>query len=162
MLLMLFLINKKNAQISLENALEKEEEFWREKSNTSWHSQADRNTNYFHRLAKIKHTSKLIISIVDGENMITEPDQISSHITNHFKNIFSTNFSMQDLQVDDLIDGVVPNLISDDLNHLLTMLPSPQEIFRGVCSLNKDSAPGPDGFGANFYQTIGILLLSRM
>ncbi|XP_024634478.1 uncharacterized protein [Medicago truncatula] len=48
---------------------------------------------------------------------------------------------MQDLQVDDLIDGVVPNIISDDLNHLLTMLPSPQEIFQAVCSLKKDSAP---------------------
>jgi len=88
-LLTLCLINKKNAQISLENALEKKEEFWREKSNTSWHSQGDRNTKFFHRLAKIKHTSKLINSIMDGENTITKPEQISSHITNHFQNIFN-------------------------------------------------------------------------
>ena len=57
------------------------------------------------------------------------------------------------MQVGELIDGVVPKLISDDLNHLLTMLPTPQEIFQAVCSLKKDSAPGPDRFGANFYQT---------
>lgn len=104
--------NKKIAQIELEKALEKEEEFWKEKSNSTWHSKGDRNTKYFHRLAKIKHTSKLINSINDGDNVLTEPDQISSHITNHFQNIFSSNFVVQDLQVEELIDGVIPNLIT--------------------------------------------------
>lgn len=144
--------HQKMAQISLEHALEIEEEFWREKSNNAWHAQGDRNTKYFHRLANIKHTSKRIDSIKDGENLIIEPDQISSHITNHFQNIFSSNFPVQDLQVDELIDGVIPNMINEDSNHILTMLPTPQEIFQAVCSLKKDSAPGPDGFGASFYQ----------
>lgn len=36
---------------------------------------------------------------------------------------------------------------------MLTMLPTPDEIFNAVSSLKKESAPGPDGFGANFYQT---------
>lgn len=43
-------------------------------------------------------------------------------------------------------------MINEDSNHILTMLPTPQEIFQAVCSLKKDSAPGPDGFGASFYQ----------
>jgi len=145
--------NQKSAQIDFEKAINKEEEFWKEKSNSNWHSNGDRNTRYFHRLAKIKQTSKLKNSINDGENVLTEPDQISSHITNHFQNIFSSNFVGQDLQVEELIDGVIPNLISEDTNHMLTMLPSPDEIFNVVNSLKKDSAPGPDGFGAIFYQT---------
>ncbi|MCH95958.1 RNA-directed DNA polymerase (Reverse transcriptase), partial [Trifolium medium] len=43
-------------------------------------------------------------------------------------------------------------MITTDINNLLTMLPSQQEIKAAVFALNKDSAPGPDGFGAFFYQ----------
>ena len=36
---------------------------------------------------------------------------------------------------------------------MLTMLPTPEEIHRAVFSLNKDGAPGPDGFGTTCFQT---------
>ncbi|MCH81726.1 RNA-directed DNA polymerase (Reverse transcriptase), partial [Trifolium medium] len=52
-----------------------------------------------------------------------------------------------------LVEEVIPNLISDNVNALLTMLQSHEEIKNAVFSLNKDSAPGPDGFGAFFYQS---------
>lgn len=144
---------QKAAQVDLELALDKEEDFWREKSKVAWHANGDRNTRYFQRLTKIKNTSKLITSIKDGDNMITEPNLISSHITNHFKNIFSTNFSVQDLQVQELLDGTIPNMINEEMNQLLTRLPTQLEIHKVVMDMNKDGAPGPDGFGAVFYQS---------
>jgi hypothetical protein len=57
------------------------------------------------------------------------------------------------LQVDGLVEEVIPNLISDQSNNMLTMLPSHEEIHNVVFSLNKDGAPGPNGFGAIFFQT---------
>jgi hypothetical protein len=36
---------------------------------------------------------------------------------------------------------------------LLTILPSAEEIKKAVFAMCKDSAPGPDGFGAFFYKT---------
>ncbi|PNY16800.1 ribonuclease H, partial [Trifolium pratense] len=51
------------------------------------------------------------------------------------------------------VEEVIPNLVSDSVNALLTSLPSFDEIKNAVFSLNKDSAPGPDGFGGFFYQT---------
>ena len=143
----------KVAQIQLENVLNIEEEFWREKSKVTWHTDGDRNTKYFHRLTKIKNTSKLINSLMNGDNMITDPEEISSHITNHYKNIFAANIVVQDLQVSQLIEDSIPNLISEEVNTLLTRLPTPTEIHEAVMAMNKDGAPSPDGFGASFFQS---------
>jgi len=141
------------AHIQLENALNIEEDFWREKSKVKWHSDGDRDTKYFQRLAKIKNSSKLINTLMSGDNMITDPGEISSHITNHFKNIFATNTVVQDVQVNQLLENSIPNLISEELNIMLTRLPSSTEIHAAVQAMNMDRAPGPDGFGACFFQS---------
>ena len=141
----------KDAQFQLENALKIEEEYWREKSKVAWHSNGDRNTKYYHKLTKIKNTSKLITILMNGDDMVYDLDEISSLITNHFKNIFATNNVVQDVQVNQLIDDSIPNLITDDVNNLLTRLPTPSKIHQVVLAMNKEGAPGPDGFGAVFF-----------
>jgi len=142
----------RDAQFQMENALQIEEEYWREKSKVAWHSDGDRNTKYYHRLTKIKNTSKLITTLMNGDNMVSDANEISGLITNHFKNIFATNNVVQDLQVNQLIDDSIPNLITDDVNTLLTSLPTPSDIHQAVLAMNKDGAPSPDGFGAVFFQ----------
>jgi len=54
---------QKAAHISLEKTLEKEEAFWQERAKVQWHLEGDRNTSYFHRIAKIKNKTKPILSI---------------------------------------------------------------------------------------------------
>jgi hypothetical protein len=51
-----------------------------------------------------------------------------------------------------LAEEVIPHLVTDDINALLTIFPSNDEVKAVVFSLNRDSAPGPDGFGAFFFQ----------
>jgi hypothetical protein len=109
----------------------------------------DRNTKYFHRLTKIKTSSKIITSIQDGEHVFTDQTQISDHIVNYYKNLFCSNFVLQDSL---LAEEVIPNMVTDEVNAILIMLPSHDEIKAAVFALNKDSAPSPDGFGAFFYQ----------
>jgi len=84
--------------------------------------------------------------------MLYEPEKITTHITNHFHNLFSTNGVVHDLQVDNLTEGIIPNLITNEINNVLTMLPSPAEIYKAVMAMNKNGAPGRDGFGGTFYQ----------
>ena len=84
--------------------------------------------------------------------MLYEPEQINNHVTNHFHNLFSTNNVVQDLQVENLTAEVIPNLISEEINKVLTMLPTPSETHKAVMAMNKNGAPSPDGFGRSFYQ----------
>jgi len=53
----------------------------------------------------------------------------------------------------DMLDSVVPCLVSEEDNHCLLRLPLREEIKGAVFDLNGDGAPGPDGFGGHFYHT---------
>jgi hypothetical protein len=115
------LSQEKLANAVLEEALSRQEVFWQEKARLNWHLEGDRNTKYFHKLTKIKTSTKTITSLQDGEHVLTDQSQIADHIVNYYKNLFSTNFVLQDSR---LVDEVIPHLITDDVNALLTMLPS--------------------------------------
>jgi hypothetical protein len=143
------LSEEKSANAVLEEALSRQEVFWQEKARLNWHLEGDRNTKYFHKLTKIKTSTKTITSLQDDEHVLTDQSHIADHIVTYYKNLFSTNFVLQDSR---LVDEVIPHLVTDDVNEILTMLPSAEEIKAAVFALNKDSAPGPDGFGAFFFQ----------
>jgi len=52
-----------------------------------------------------------------------------------------------------LVDEIIPELVDEATNNLLIMIPSELEVKNVVFNLNQDGAPGPDGFGASFFQT---------
>ena len=141
---------EKQAQINLENVLNMEECFWHEKAKVKWHAEGDRNTSYFHKIVKIKNTSSLITNLKNGDEFLTNQEEISAHIVNHFTNLFSSQETGTD---NGIIEDVIPNLLTERINNILIMIPSHDEIHNAVFSLNKNSVPGPDGFGAIFYQT---------
>lgn len=144
------MIEEKNAQCILEDALNKHDLFWKEKARINWHLDGDRNTKFFHRVTKIKNETKLISSLRNGDEIMSDPQRISSHVINYYENLFSTNFGLQDPL---LAKEVIPTIVDSSTNRLLTMIPSLREIKDDVFDLNSNSAPGPDGFGAAFFQT---------
>ena len=50
-----------------------------------------------------------------------------------------------------LVERVIPQLVSVDDNLALTVLPSEEEIFKTICSMDSFSSPGLDGFGGCFF-----------
>jgi hypothetical protein len=142
-------LQENKAKIDLEKALVIEEAFWHEKFGVKWHCQGDRNTTFFHRTTKIKQAYKKITSLRVDNGVFTNPDLISSHAVNHFTTVFSSSNVTQD---NGMVEEVIPKLITDSINTLLTLLPSVLEIKNAVFSMNKDGAPRPDGFGSFFFQ----------
>ncbi|KAI5384637.1 hypothetical protein KIW84_071589 [Lathyrus oleraceus] len=67
------------AQCNLDDALNNEEIFWKEKGNVKWHADGDRNTKFFQRIVKKRNTTSLLHSMNIGDNVSTDPEEISNH-----------------------------------------------------------------------------------
>lgn len=137
------------AQLDLQQALSFEESYWKDKSRLKWLTQGDRNTRFFHRTAQMKKVSKQMSSLRHGDSILLEPAEIENRVISYFTELFASSNSCTD---NGLIEKVVPQLVSADDNIMLTCEPSAEEIKVAVFSLNKDSAPGPDGYGGGFFQ----------
>ncbi|XP_058757179.1 uncharacterized protein LOC131630417 [Vicia villosa] len=141
---------EKAAHDDLEVYLKQEELFWAEKENLEWHSDGDRNTTYFHRIAKMKTSNQAITLLMDGDTSVTDKAAMANLAVSHFTNLFCFAGTQQNLNI---VGDVIPNLVTEDMNKILTALPSHEEIRSAVFGLNKQSSPGPGGFGGFFYQT---------
>lgn len=83
------------------------------------------------------------------DNFLTNHIEIANHVVNHFNNLFNSSFILLD---NELIEYVIPNLSSKDINHLLTILPNVVETQYVAFALKPNSAPEPDGFSCGFFQ----------
>ncbi|XP_019432044.1 PREDICTED: uncharacterized protein LOC109339110 [Lupinus angustifolius] len=76
--------------------------------------------------------------------------EISSHVLSYYSNLYA---SPNNITPNSLIDSVIPNLVTEDDNVMLSKPPLSNEIKSAVFALNGEGAPGPDGFGGCFFQT---------
>lgn len=140
---------EQSARLRLEFALHDQEEFWHEKSRLNWHLHGDRNTAFFHKLTKVRNVSKQITMLKRENTILTDPDELEPHIVSYYENLFKGDNACID---DGLVDEVIVPSVSRVDNLMLTNLPSISEVKEVVFSMNTDGAPGPDGFGAYFFQ----------
>lgn len=86
----------------------------------------------------------------NGPEVVSEPNLIAAHTTSFFQNLLGSNVAI--LQDFSLIEDNIPTSVDDNMNVMLTLFPSREEIKAVIFSFNVDSVPDPDGFGASFYQ----------
>ncbi|XP_019423314.1 PREDICTED: uncharacterized protein LOC109332721 [Lupinus angustifolius] len=137
------------AQQELLQALMVEEVFWKENARMNWHINGDRNTSFFHRVAKVRQNTKALTLLKEGDNILTNHDEIATHVLDYFTALYA---SSNTIALNDLISSVIPHLVNEDDNFLLTKHPSNEEIRSVVFSMKGDGALGPDGFGGCFFQ----------
>lgn len=84
-----------------------------------WHSDGDRNTNYFHIIVKLEASRNAISLLMDGDNAVTDKDAMVNLEVSHFTNLFCFAGVSQNISV---VDEVIPKLVSEDMNNILTAL----------------------------------------
>ncbi|XP_057744898.1 uncharacterized protein LOC130962743 [Arachis stenosperma] len=75
----------------LEDELNKEERYWREKSRCKWLKEGDKNTRYFHQKCEVRNRKNKIwgLTTTNGE-MASNSENIAKVAETYFKDIFST------------------------------------------------------------------------
>lgn len=105
---------------------------------------------FFHQMAKIKAVTKQISMLKVDDHVLCSAEEIERHVVSFYEKLFCTENNCND---NGLIEEVIPSLVTLEQNLMLTNLPSLDEVKEAVFSLNSDGSPGPDGFGATFFQT---------
>lgn len=125
-------------------------ELYQQKSRDHFIKDMNYNNKYFHTKTNRKKARNNIDSIQDhNSTWIHTRDEISIHFIEHFKSI---SISINPLLEEGLFINI-PTIITDVDNVFSTRLPSSQDIFDILKTMENWSAPGPDGFKAGFYKS---------
>lgn len=134
---------------SLDELLKQEEIWWAQRAKAHWLQQGDLNTKFFHQKANQRHRRNHIYSVQDTRgNNWKDSAHIHSTFMDYFQNIFtSTNPNINPNSL-----NMVNNRISSQDFEILNSIYTEKEVHDTIKSLKSNSAPGPDGISALFYQ----------
>ncbi|XP_071909667.1 uncharacterized protein [Coffea arabica] len=130
-------------------ALTLEREYWKQKSTVKWIQLGDANTKIFHSVVKQRRSMNFIARVKEENGQSVEDEEgIKASAAQYFARFFSMEREGRSPPV---IDGTLPTMSLEE-NKLFLRMPTVEKLKEMVFALPVDSAAGPDGFGAGFYQ----------
>ena len=110
----------------------------------------DNNTRYFQMIANGKHRKKLIRSLDHEGGKIEGQTNLKNYITEFYKGLFGdpldNNISLDEEIIQDITQ------VSPSENEFLTAPFTIEEVKEAIFQMEKNKAPGPNGFPVEFYQ----------
>ncbi|WCJ21304.1 hypothetical protein M5689_003468 [Euphorbia peplus] len=137
------------ANENLDLQMLRKEVYFKEKSQVIRLSAGDRNTNFFHRATSIKKTNAGIQNLMINGILSSSGDETENHVFNFYTNLFHFD-GINPLPLD-CVREVIPTMVNSEDNDSLTCSPLDEEIKLSTFSMDRESAPGPDGFNGSFY-----------
>lgn len=135
--------------VELEELHRMEEAYWHMRSRVNELKDGDNNTKYFHHKANSRKKRNLIRGLEDSNgNWLTSKVDIERLITTFFENIFATS---SPVGFPEALEGI-DRLVIDEMNAVLDVEPTHDEIRATLFQMHPCKAPGIDGFHALFIQ----------
>jgi hypothetical protein len=131
----------------LEGSLLQEEICWRQKSRIRWLKEGDKCTKFFHQVANANRRNNSIDSLYVNGSPTSDPDVIISHIVNFYESLFSEPSSWRPR-----VDNLEFEVLSVEEASSLEDPFEEREVREVIQGLDRDKAPGPDGFSLAFFQ----------
>ena len=144
----------KALKMEVNELLEKEEVYWKQRARVAWLKEGDRNTKFFHSKATQRQKKNSVKGLIDKEgHWHQDPNKMEEIAVEYFGDIFtSTNPVDLESSTED-----IESFVTNAMNHSLTCVFREEEVDEAIHQMQPSKAPGPDGFSAAFYQSIGTL-----
>uniref|UniRef100_A0A803QD49 Reverse transcriptase domain-containing protein n=1 Tax=Cannabis sativa TaxID=3483 RepID=A0A803QD49_CANSA len=138
------------ARKMLNEALAREKIFWRQKSRVSWLKDGDRATKFFMAFTVTRRRQNYIqILSHESGNVLDQIADIAKQFIDKFSNTFSISKPRTALRLEEWLHLKSDCCLDSDLN----TIPTEDEIFKALCSMGIDKAPGPDGLPVAFFRS---------
>ena len=140
--------------------MREEESKWAQRAKVKYIQEGGDNTKYFHLIANGKHRRKKIFQLEQDEGTIVGQENLKTYISEYYKSLFGAP-SNGDITLDESRVNDIPQLSSSENNILIADF-TELEVYEAVMQMEKNKAPGPDGFPAEFYQTFWPIIKSDL
>ncbi|XP_026378768.1 uncharacterized protein LOC113273230 [Papaver somniferum] len=118
-----------------------------QKTRTKWVKEGSVNTSFFHTNLKIRQSRNFISEMEDSNgDIISNQKKIADTLVNHFEK----NFQFQETEEADSLLEVIPEVITEEDQHMLDAVPNEEEINEAIFNMDPESSPGPYGFSNCF------------
>ncbi|PNX96792.1 ribonuclease H, partial [Trifolium pratense] len=132
----------------LDNVLECEETWWKQRSRELWLLHGDKNTKYFHMKANIRRSKNKIDAITDSQgHKHHEETEIEKVLVDHFMCLFTKQNTQNITETIQVVEGKINNDMYQELSKDFTK----EEVFQAMKDMKSLAAPDPDGLPALFY-----------
>ncbi|KAJ9693494.1 hypothetical protein PVL29_012324 [Vitis rotundifolia] len=132
----------------LEELVLREEIHWRQKVRVKWVKEGDCNSRFFHKVANGKRNRKFIKMLENERGLVlNNAESIIEEILLYFEKLYAspTGESWS-------IEGLDWSPISEESASRLDSPFTEEEISKAIFQLDRDKAPGPDGFTIAVFQ----------
>jgi hypothetical protein len=131
----------------LEASLLQEEISWRQKSRVRWLKEGDKCTKFFHQVASANRRINSIESLMVNGSPSSDPASISEHVVNYYESMFSEPLSWRPR-----LDNLEFDRLNGDEASSLEIPFEEKEVRKVIKGMDRDKAPGPNGFSMAFFQ----------
>ena len=135
---------------ALIKAYQEEEGFWKQRSRLLWLTLGDKNTSYFHVVAKGRNSrNRFSVLETEQDGAIFEEEHIGLEVAKYFQTLFTAS----DRESTATVLNVLSSRVTPSMNAVLISTPAAAEIRKALFAIHPDKASGPDRFSASFFQS---------
>ncbi|KAF5450402.1 hypothetical protein F2P56_030760 [Juglans regia] len=136
------------SQLELSVWMDREEKRLAQQAKQGWIQKGEASSNFFRAISRRNHKEVKEMKLEDG-SILSSPEQIHEGAISYFSQFLEAGIARVEPCLGELVQPIISQCDNDFISHV----PSSREVYDALCSILKDSSPGPDGFGSGFYRS---------